>query len=87
MPVILTNLQNFKADDNETSNSPYTACVQALCKINQCLEDDVIPMYTEFIDSKFNLNSLYQAEHSSDEGSSTDQLSLLGAIHQQAVML
>lgn len=51
MPTILININHFEESASEGTNSPFSACVDCLCKVNETLVDAVVPMYTEFIDS------------------------------------
>lgn len=53
LPPILLNLQSIKIEDNESDSSPYAASVNTLYKMNKCLGDTIIMLYTEFIDSSF----------------------------------
>lgn len=52
MPPILLNLNVFSPDDANNGTSAFEACLTALWKINDGLKDTIIPLYTEFIDSR-----------------------------------
>lgn len=52
LPPIMLNLKLFKEDDGDMQNSIFSASINALIPINQCLVDECIAINTDFIESK-----------------------------------